>query len=45
MFGNYYNSNNRELQYVFIFSTFYVKIVTIRTVINHDEVEEFAGIA
>ncbi len=36
MFGFYYNSNNRGLQHLFIFSKFYAKIVTIRTVINHD---------
>ena len=40
MFGFYYNSINRELQLLFIISTFYARIVTIRTVIYNDTVEQ-----
>lgn len=40
MFDIYYNSNNRVLQHLFIFSTFYAKIIDKRTVSKHDTVEQ-----
>lgn len=39
----YYNSNIREMQYIFIFSTFYAKIMSIRTVVYNDKLEQYAG--
>ena len=41
MLDIHYNSINRELQLLFIISTFYARIVTIRTVIYNDTVEQF----
>lgn len=40
----YYNSINRELQYLFIFSTFYAKIIIKRTVIKHGTMEKSKAI-
>ena len=41
MFDIYYNSNIRVMQRLFIISTFYAKIIAIRTVIYNDTVEQF----